>query len=75
MNCYNARVLMSAAIDSELSLTEEEELMAHIASCPDCQAEFQDARNTKNIIKARIVRVQAPKNLVDSILKMTFVTT
>jgi anti-sigma factor RsiW len=66
---------MSAAIDGELSSKELEELKDHIDGCSECQIEFQDAKNTKNILRERIVRVRAPKNLVDSILRMTTVTT
>jgi anti-sigma factor RsiW len=75
MNCKKATVLMSAAIDGELSVQEEEELMLHIAQCPECAAEFQDAKKTKIIVQERIVRFQAPQSLVDSIVKMTSVAT
>jgi anti-sigma factor RsiW len=67
-------VLMSAAIDGELTPKEEEELVSHLAECPECRAEFQDAKNTKIIIRERIVRVQAPKTLLESIVRMTTVS-
>jgi anti-sigma factor (TIGR02949 family) len=73
MNCNKAMVLMSAAIDGELTTKESEELTGHLDDCPECRSEFQDAKNTKIIIRERIVRVRAPKNLVESILKMTSV--
>jgi anti-sigma factor RsiW len=66
-------VLMSAAIDGELTSKEEEELGSHLADCPECRAEFQDAKNTKVIIKERIVRVKAPQALLESIVRMTTV--
>jgi anti-sigma factor (TIGR02949 family) len=72
MICKKAMVLMSAAIDGELTPKEEEELAQHLAECPGCQAEFQDAKKTKVIIKERIVRVRAPKNLVESIVRLTY---
>lgn len=71
MNCNKAMVLMSAAIDGELTAKESEELTDHLDDCPECRSEFQDAKNTKIIIRERIVRVRAPKNLVESIVKMT----
>lgn len=71
MICNKAKVLMSAAVDGELTPREEEELSEHLSECPQCREEFQDAKNTKIIIQERLVRVKAPKNLVDSILKMT----
>jgi len=65
---------MSAAIDGELTPKEEEELGSHLADCPECRAEFQDAKNTKIIIRERIVRVQAPKALLESIVRITSIT-
>lgn len=74
MNCNKAKVLMSAAIDEELTSKEEAELNQHLAMCPECRAYFQDAKKTKIIIKERIVRVKAPQNLVESIVRMTNIT-
>lgn len=74
MNCKKAMVLMSAAIDGELTAREEEELRIHLAECPECREEFKDAKNTKIIIRERIVRVKAPKTLVESIVKLTTLT-
>ncbi|HHE31859.1 MAG TPA: anti-sigma factor [Chlorobaculum parvum] len=74
MNCNKAKVLMSAAIDGELIRKEELELTRHLDDCPECQAYFQEAKNTKVIIKERIVRVKAPQNLVESIVRMTKIT-
>ena len=65
---------MSAAIDGELTPKEEEELVSHLAKCPECRTEFQDAKNTKVIIRERIVRVQAPQTLLESIVRMTTVS-
>jgi len=74
MNCSKAMVLMSAAIDEELSPKEEAELAQHLAECPECRAEFQDAKKTKIIIRERIVRVKAPSALVESITRLTCIT-
>ena len=75
MNCNKAMVLMSAAIDGELSPKEEEELAQHLAECPECRAEFQDAKKTKIIIRERIVRVKAPSALIESITRLTSIAT
>ena len=74
MNCNKAMVLMSAAIDGELSLKEEAELAEHLAECPECREEFQDAKKTKIIIRERIVRVKAPTGLIESISRLTSIT-
>lgn len=74
MNCNKAKVLMSAAIDGELTSKEEDELTWHLAECPECRTYFQDAKKTKIIIRERIVRVKAPQNLVESIVRMTDIT-
>lgn len=73
MICNKAKVLMSAAIDGELTALEEDELSEHLSSCPQCREEFQEAKNTKIIVKERLVRVKAPKSLVESIVRMTTV--
>lgn len=65
---------MSAAIDGELNLKEEFELTRHLDECPECRSYFQDAKKTKIIIRERIVRVKAPQNLVESIVRMTNIT-
>jgi anti-sigma factor RsiW len=75
MNCNKATVLMSAAIDGELTPKEDEELSQHLAECSGCRAEFQDAKKTKIIIKERIVRVKAPNALIESISRLTNITT
>ena len=74
MNCNKAAVLMSAATDGELSVKEKEELTIHLEECPECRAAFIEAKNTKLIIRERIVRFQAPQSLVDSIIRLTSVT-
>ncbi|NTW51826.1 MAG: zf-HC2 domain-containing protein [Chlorobiaceae bacterium] len=74
MICTKAMVLMSAAIDGELTAKEEQDLLTHLDECAECRAEYQDARNTKVILRERIVRVQAPQTLMDSIINMSIMT-
>jgi len=74
MNCKKAMVLMSAAIDGELTPREDDDLALHLADCPECRAEFQDAKKTKIIIRERVVRVKAPSALLESISRLTNIT-
>lgn len=71
MNCKKARVLMSAAVDSELNLKEEQDFLAHLSECKECHEEFGEAKRTKMIIKERIVQFKAPQSLVNSIMQLT----
>lgn len=61
---------MSCALDCELSAREEEEFLKHLAECPECAAEFTEAKKTKMIIREKIVWVKAPQSLVESILRL-----
>ena len=67
MNCNKAMVLMSAAIDGELSPKEEEGLAQHLAECPECRTEYQYAKKNKIPIRERIARVEAPNPFVESL--------
>ena len=71
MNCNEARLLMSAALDGELSVTEKQQFHEHLPKCNDCCEEFDEAKKTKMIIKGCIIRLKAPQKLVDSILHLT----
>ncbi|ABL64918.1 anti-sigma factor family protein [Chlorobium phaeobacteroides] len=68
MNCKKAMVLMSCAIDGELTPAEELEFIKHIAECHSCAEEYSEAKKTKMIIQEKIFRVKAPQSLVESIL-------
>jgi len=72
MNCKTARVLMSAAVDGELTGKEEEGLRRHLETCSDCRHEFEEAKKTKLIVREKIVRFKAPQSLVDSIMDLSF---
>lgn len=65
---------MSAAVDSELALKEEQDFLAHLKQCKECHEEFEDAKKTKMIIKERIVQFKAPQSLVDAIMQLTSLT-
>ncbi|MEI7934218.1 MAG: zf-HC2 domain-containing protein [Chlorobiaceae bacterium] len=71
MNCKTARVLMSAAVDGEISFKEEKGFLSHLSECKGCCEEFDDAKKTKMIIKERILQFKAPQALIDSIMQLT----
>ncbi|MEI6758145.1 MAG: zf-HC2 domain-containing protein [Chlorobium sp.] len=75
MNCQKARVFMSAAVDGELTLKEEQDFLLHLVECRECKEEFEDAKKTKMIIKERIVQFKAPQTLINSIMQLTIVST
>ena len=70
MNCKQAQALMSAAVDNELSLKEQEGFEKHLLNCPTCFNEFKEAQKTKHIIRDKITRFKAPPSLVKSILEL-----
>lgn len=74
MNCTQARTLMSAAVDGELTLKEQEGFEQHIAGCSTCFSEFKEAQKTKSIIREKIIRFKAPQSLINSVLKLTETT-
>ncbi len=74
MNCKQAKALLSAAVDGELSLTEQRDFEEHINKCADCFQEFREAQKTKNIIREKIIRFKAPESLVNSVIKLTETT-
>jgi predicted anti-sigma-YlaC factor YlaD len=71
MNCQKAQVLMSAAVDCELTVKEEEGFLLHLSECKECKDEFEDAKKTKMIIKEKIVQFKAPQSLFNSIMELT----
>ncbi|MEI6639911.1 MAG: zf-HC2 domain-containing protein [Chlorobium sp.] len=64
-------MLISAAVDGELSFTEKQQFLLHISKCEGCYGEFDDAQRTKMIIKERVVRFKAPQTLINSIMQLT----
>ena len=65
---------MSAAVDCELTVKEEEGFLLHLSECKECKDEFEDAKKTKMIIKEKIVQFKAPQSLFDSIMELTNVS-
>ncbi len=65
---------MSAAVDCELTVKEEEGFLLHLSKCKECKDEFDDAKKTKMIIKEKIVQFKAPQSLFNSIMELTSVS-
>ena len=62
---------MSASVDGELCLKEEQEFLFHLSECGECREEFEDAKKIKLIIRERIVKFKAPQTLFNSIMQLT----
>ena len=62
MNCKKAGVLISASVDGELTLIEEQEFLLHLSECKECSVEFDEAKKTKMIIREKIIRFKAPQS-------------
>jgi predicted anti-sigma-YlaC factor YlaD len=75
MNCKKAGVFISASLDGELSLNEEQDFLLHLSECEECSMEFEDAKKTKMIIKEKIIQFKAPQALIMSIMQLTSFST
>ncbi|NTW56581.1 MAG: zf-HC2 domain-containing protein [Chlorobiaceae bacterium] len=71
MNCNKTRVLMSVAVDGELTVKEEQLFLLHLSECEMCRVEYEEAKKTKLIIREKIVRFNAPASLVTMIMQLS----
>ncbi len=71
MNCNKTRVLMSIAVDGELTVKEEQMFLLHLSECEMCRLEYEEAKKTKMIIRNKIVRFNAPASLVTMIMQLS----
>jgi predicted anti-sigma-YlaC factor YlaD len=71
MNCNKTRVLMSVAVDGELTLKEEQMFLLHLSECELCRLDYEEAKKTKMIIREKIVRFNAPPSLVNMIMQLS----
>lgn len=63
MECIEARNLLCAYLDGELSSEEKASFEEHLMSCPVCRAELEDHRCIKSLIQKQCLRVVAPEYL------------
>jgi anti-sigma factor (TIGR02949 family) len=63
MNCAQARFLLYAYMDREISASEAEALARHVAECPPCEARSRSARGLVQVLRSRVERSPAPIRL------------
>jgi anti-sigma factor (TIGR02949 family) len=63
MNCPQARFLLYAHLDRELSRPDAEQLSRHLASCAPCAARAESARGLARVLRSRLDRAPAPARL------------
>lgn len=63
MNCPQARFLLYAHLDRELSRTDAEGLSRHLAVCAPCAARAESARGLAKVLRSRLDRETAPERL------------
>jgi anti-sigma factor (TIGR02949 family) len=63
MNCAQARFLLYAYLDRDISSVEAQSLSRHIAECPPCAARARSARGVAELLRSRMTRSQAPIRL------------
>lgn len=63
MNCREARFLLYAHMDRELSRCDSEALSRHLAVCGPCAARAESARSLGNVLRSHLDRAPAPARL------------
>ncbi len=64
MSCTQARFLLYAHLDREISSCETEALSRHLSECGSCAARARSARGLANLLRSRLDRTPAPPGLV-----------
>ena len=63
MDCAQARFLLYAYQDRDLSPRESDALARHLSRCAPCQERSRSARGVVRVLKARLDRTPAPQRL------------
>jgi anti-sigma factor (TIGR02949 family) len=63
MNCPQARFLLYAHFDRELTRKDADELSRHLATCSPCAARAGSARGLAKVLRSRLDRAAAPERL------------
>jgi anti-sigma factor (TIGR02949 family) len=63
MNCAQARFLLYAYFDREMTRTEEDAVERHIAHCASCALRAGSARGLAKVLRSRLDRAPAPNRL------------
>ena len=64
MSCTQARFLLYAHLDREISSCETEALSRHLSECGSCAERARSARGLANLLRSRLDRTPAPPGLV-----------
>lgn len=63
MNCAQARFLLYAYLDRDMSASEAETLSRHLAECRPCEARARSARGLARVLHSHLDRTPAPMRL------------
>ena len=66
MSCPDP-MLLHALLDDELDAANVASVEAHLRSCPDCAAEFEQLRRLHQMIADPALRLNAPAGLRDRV--------
>jgi len=69
MNCHDAREMLSALVDGELTPDEQSRVDAHVAECADCRKEHERLGSTIALLR-QLDRPRAPVAFVDRVLEV-----
>lgn len=72
MNCPQARFLLYAHLDRELTRSDAEELARHLALCSPCAARADSARGLAKVLRSRLDRAPAPPRLRSRLQMMPY---
>jgi hypothetical protein len=64
MNCTQARFLLYAHLDRDISRTESEALSRHLAECPPCETRSRSAHGMAVLLRSRLDRERVPQSLI-----------
>lgn len=64
MNCTQARFLLYAHMDREISPNEAEALSRHLSGCSPCAARARSAQGLARLLRSRMDRTPAPEALL-----------
>jgi len=72
MNCPQARFLLYAHFDRELTRSDAEALSRHLALCAPCRARAESARGLSRLLHSRTGRALAPNRLRSRLQMLPF---
>ncbi len=67
MKCPEVRQKLYLFLDNELDIENNLDILTHLDFCPDCNAIFENERSVEELLKEKIPREIAPKQLWDEI--------